>query len=411
MPNPTTEPILESNPQKFLYVGCKLCKKWKTWAHGAGMTTCYRNHLKTCHAIIYEATIKEKHLKHADKPTSSEAQTLRGPFSLKTFWDLLQRWITADDQSINVVECPEFQELLVYLGDGNIDDDDIPCRTKITKMIQDAYKDVREKIKEGLHFFFEIINEYGIISSIGQITMDNASNNNTLMEAVEDILQTQKIPFNRDGNRIRCFPHIVNLACQAIMDALKITPAAHGLNPANFQYLKSLELDLIGICRSVVNACQASSQCRQELKSTIREGNEKGTWIGELKDGQTHLRVLQLLRDCKTHWSSTYLMIDRMIYLYPAIQKFLLNINQSDLSHHLLTSQQLNILCDIHQVLEIPHAAQELLSAERTLTLSLSLPLYELIIKQWRILQTTIPELAPHIKIGIQKLEDYLQQA
>lgn len=33
--------------------------------------------------------------------------------------------------------------------------------------------------------------------------MDNASNNNTMMEALERELQKLDIPFHRDGNRVR----------------------------------------------------------------------------------------------------------------------------------------------------------------------------------------------------------------
>jgi hypothetical protein len=40
-------------------------------------------------------------------------------------------------------------------------------------------------------------------TQIGQITMDNASNCNTLMEHLEILLRGHNIPFHRDGNRIR----------------------------------------------------------------------------------------------------------------------------------------------------------------------------------------------------------------
>ncbi|KAF9463606.1 ribonuclease H-like domain-containing protein, partial [Collybia nuda] len=218
----------------------------------------------------------------------------------------------------------------------------------------------------------------------GLVTMDNASNNNTMMEELEEIFTIRGIPFDADGNRIR---------------------------PAMTTYLHSLETGLIGTCRSVVAACRVSGQRRQELRRIICEGNEKETWDGELPLGKKHLSVLQLLRDCETRWSSTYLMIDHMLYLYPAVRKFLINIDQTDLSHHLFSTQQLNILRDIHQVLELPHMAQELLSAERTPTLSLSLPLYEILIEQWQLLRPAIPELALYIDIGIQKLEDYVGEA
>ena len=65
---------------------------------------------------------------------------------------------------------------------------------------------------------------------------------------------------------------------------------------------------------------------------------------------------------------------------------FLLNIDQSDLSRH-LADWGLNILRDIYQVLKVPHAAQELLSAERTPTLSLALPVYEILIDTWKSLR------------------------
>jgi len=38
---------------------------------------------------------------------------------------------------------------------------------------------------------------------LGQITMDNASNNNTLMAEIESELGRRGIPFDRDGNRLR----------------------------------------------------------------------------------------------------------------------------------------------------------------------------------------------------------------
>ena len=42
-----------------------------------------------------------------------------------------------------------------------------------------------------------------LLGQVGQITMDNASNNNTMMEELEKIFRRRGIPFDRDGNRIR----------------------------------------------------------------------------------------------------------------------------------------------------------------------------------------------------------------
>ena len=67
------------------------------------------------------------------------------------------------------------------------------------------------------------------------------------------------------------------------------------------------------------------------------------------------------------------------------------------------------MLRDIHQVLEVPHRAQELLSAERTPTLSMAIPAYEILIKKWKSLRATIPELSGYIDAGLEKLNEYVE--
>ncbi|KAF5375704.1 hypothetical protein D9615_009361 [Tricholomella constricta] len=209
--------------------------------------------------------------------------------------------------SVNVVECPEFRELLDYLGNDKIDDDDIPHRTKIMQMIYDEHQKMRQQIMAELrsdpnlalymavtaHFYIrkngrlilrrylvvfrhvfgshsgvnfantliKIFNELGIIYMLALITMDNTSNNNTMMDELERILRSRGIPFDADRDCICCFPHIINLACQAILEALKQTPAlglSFATGSTTKSYLQSLKTDLIGTCRSVVAACRAS---------------------------------------------------------------------------------------------------------------------------------------------------------
>ncbi|KAG5634695.1 hypothetical protein DXG03_005756, partial [Asterophora parasitica] len=94
-----------------------------------------------------------------------------------------------------------------------------------------------------------------------------------------------------------------------------------------------------------------------------------------------------------------------------AVCIFLNENEQTNFSHHLLSHKQVEVLQDIHQVLKIPHAAQELLSAEKTPTLSLSLPVYTMLINKWKDLKNTIPEIVPYIKIRISKLEEYIGES
>jgi hypothetical protein len=83
------------------------------------------------------------------------------------------------------------------------------------------------------------------------------------------------------------------------------------------EHLKSiLDDDVIGRVRTLVSECRVSGQRREALTQWIVTGNTDGAF----KDGTGAVfavPVLQLLRDVATRWSSTYLMIDRLLELYP----------------------------------------------------------------------------------------------
>jgi hypothetical protein len=51
--------------------------------------------------------------------------------------------------------------------------------------------------------FLDILNKFNITHKIGQITTDNASNNDTMLKHIEEILTSHGIPFSPLDNRIR----------------------------------------------------------------------------------------------------------------------------------------------------------------------------------------------------------------
>jgi hypothetical protein len=82
----------------------------------------------------------------------------------------------------------------------------------------------------------------------------------------------------------------------------------------------------------------------------------------------------------------------------------------SSLTHHLFDGDQWQVLHHINHILEIPHLAQELLSAKKTPTLSMALPAYELLMVSWTELKAAIPELAHYIDLGISKIKEYVSK-
>jgi hypothetical protein len=120
----------------------------------------------------------------------------------------------------------------------------------------------------------------------------------------------------------RCFPHVVNIAVKAGLKTLtKLDPSDDDIDAAhshtqllrdNDEYLAVLKEDVVSAARTLVTACRASGQRREDLQNTISEGNEVGGW----GDPPQPLRNVALLRDVDTRWSSIFRMIDRVLELY-----------------------------------------------------------------------------------------------
>jgi hypothetical protein len=143
------------------------------------------------------------------------------------------------------------------------------------------------------------------------------------------------IEFDAEGNRIRyhfdsdyfsfinrfgsCFSRVINIATQTILAELTENPWLPVVSsvsqlpyPELVAYVDALESDPVGGSRRIVASCRASGQRLSSLKIVIKQGNEKQVW-----PPNGVLRVIQLLRDCETRWSSTFMMNDRVIELYP----------------------------------------------------------------------------------------------
>ncbi|EIN08900.1 hypothetical protein PUNSTDRAFT_32066, partial [Punctularia strigosozonata HHB-11173 SS5] len=167
-------------------------------------------------------------------------------------------------------------------------------------------------------------------------------------------------------------------------------------------YAAALDTDPVGCVRNIVGAVRSSGQRRSDLIQTIRQGNDSEVWPERIPERQ-------LTRDCETRWSSTSLMLERVLDANEVCSS--LNIIQAGLHTLLLNKDQYTVTCDIEDVLRIPHHAQELLSAEKTPTLPVALPAYEQVLSLWRALRIELQYLSPYIEFGISKIEEYVARS
>ncbi|OAX33962.1 hypothetical protein K503DRAFT_869222 [Rhizopogon vinicolor AM-OR11-026] len=235
--------------------------------------------------------------------------------------------------------------------------------------------------------------------------------------ALHQMMPTQHVELLRQiraSADMQCFPHVVNLAVQLILkikDNPVVSVLASSEQPDLRLYADALENDPIGKCHEIISACRHSGQRCRPLQAVIEAGNANGYWRGKLSDGEDKIPVLRLLQDCPTRWSSTFKIIDRVLILYPAIQSFIQEIQNSNIAHLSMDSKDLGVLRDIHQIIEVSHAAQELPTAERTPTLSMALSSYELLKNKWSELKQTIWELSHYIDFGLDKLTEYIHES
>ncbi|KEP52153.1 putative AC transposase [Rhizoctonia solani 123E] len=280
---------------------------------------------------------------------------------------------------------------------------------------------------------FAVLKEYNIVHKVGSVTLDNASNNNTMMEELARLVRAEGYDFDKEGNRIRCFPHIINLAVTAFLDALDLTGDKYlhdrndsGRPPSERteNYVSALKQRPDKKCRStVVTLCKG--QRRAALHQTTKDRNQNGQFKRKELEKQPglngptdismieiiiKLRVVELLLDVPTRWSSTRNMFDRFIELYPAIWEYL-NRNKDIFPGMIMSDLEFKVLQDILACLNVPHQAQELLSAEQTPTLSLAFPVYDQLIYSWRQLGKRLGAFQYAIECGIARLQEYMAKS
>lgn len=81
---------------------------------------------------------------------------------------------------------------------------------------------------------------------------------------------------------------------------------------------------------------------------------------------------------------------------------------QADIRDLLLTDTDIVVLSEIREFLHIPHRVQELLSAERTPTISVVIPAYEALLDLVKLATARWPRLAHAIKATGNALEQYM---
>jgi hypothetical protein len=154
-----------------------------------------------------------------------------------------------------------------------------------------------------------------LLFKVGHFTMDNASNNETMMQYLETKLRGREIAFDARDRRIMCFAHVVDLCSGRVVSA-----ASGPVDEGNDHSSSDDDTDIsnpIALARAAVRAIRGSGLRRDEFDEVIKNGNDKG-WFKQGRPPKTvKVERRQLLRDVRTRWDSVYRMLNRLREMRP----------------------------------------------------------------------------------------------
>ncbi|KAG8735337.1 hypothetical protein FRC10_010697 [Ceratobasidium sp. 414] len=230
------------------YFRCTLCLRagglWTTYANRSdGLTGLLRKHLEKDPGLTYRSKCEAEGViprgADGDIDSDNKESTSAG------VRDPIARLAAIDDQAMRAVERREFVRLLIYCSRARValHRRDIPHRSRIIKAMHELnlteksriIDEMKFKIFINLHnqnaqgsisitsdlwsgisidgshtgvnlgqYMFSVFEEPGITNKIGFITLDNATNNDTLTRELESVFVEQRIKtFGRESNRIR----------------------------------------------------------------------------------------------------------------------------------------------------------------------------------------------------------------
>ncbi|KAF8817342.1 hypothetical protein BYT27DRAFT_7075321, partial [Phlegmacium glaucopus] len=175
---------------------------------------------------------------------------------------------------------------------------------------------------------------YNIQDKIIAIMMDNASNNDTLMEALESRCEGAGIEFSASAARMRCMPHTIHLAAIKLLKRIGImlkSNATHVSSNVNYQDDLNVGLD----CAHDVDPTATEDEVDNEAisaeptdlaKAAVQKvifvdkdfwstPQHQESWAQQIQTANSQNGTLQpnliLILDVKTRWSSTHQMLHK----------------------------------------------------------------------------------------------------
>ncbi|CAB4396011.1 unnamed protein product [Rhizophagus irregularis] len=211
---------------------CSYCKNLISCNKGS--ITGLSNHLKSKYSLT-----KDQGKGQLTIPEVINNNSKAIVYSKEIFRKFLIEWIVKNDLPFTCVESKDFRNMnmskkISFTIDGWTSSNNIFFLSITAHLVTNEWElksFLLDFIKlDSLHSgdnikdaFLKSLRSYNIESKILSVTTDNASNNVTFLQIVEDELSKKFIDFDSKDKHVRCLAHIMNLAAQQALSTLKVT--------------------------------------------------------------------------------------------------------------------------------------------------------------------------------------------
>lgn len=214
----------------------------------------------------------------------------------------------------------------------------------------------------------KVLNMYGIRESINCITADNA----TVNDGIFLDLELEMREWSQENGQIRCLAHVLNLAAQTVLKTLRSEAEEPEVDLAADDQRDLLNNNGVDPATALHKLCQILAKIRSFnlLWESLQEHAQR-----------KRLNWLVPILDVRVRWNSTHKMIQRALYLRPALERLLAIDNSRKFSKArvplTLSHADWKTLESLEKILCLFVDATEFASGSSYPTLSSQLPYYQ----------------------------------
>ena len=171
----------------------------------------------------------------------------------------------------------------------------------------------------------EVLEKYNIHDRLYCITTDNASNNDTMVTALKQLLAEKGIIWNAERNHIPCLAHVINLAVKNFLNALKIQSQTSE-NKWEVLEFKARSLSSKDSWQKYkIDSNNPFGRAIQKIRKISYLINWPPSHLKSFQDMCKMVDIVFMcaIKDVATQWNSTHNMLARAVYLRKAIDTWI----------------------------------------------------------------------------------------